>query len=69
VVALHGRLDETRAVIVATAKERESQVARVKRRMRFGRTGTRGGAGVTRAGVTRDRLPDHLAQFLIIHRG
>src|SRR5260221_9479370 len=53
VIALHGRLDETRAVIVATAQEHESQVARVKRRMRFGRTGTGSGASVTRTGVTR----------------
>ena len=51
VVALHGRLDETRAVVVATAKERESQVARVKRRMRFGRTGTGCGAGRDGANV------------------
>jgi hypothetical protein len=69
VVAADRWFDETRAVIVSTAKERESQVARMKRRMRFGRTETGCGAGMTRARVTRDRLPDHLAQFLIIHRG
>src|SRR6266487_4142265 len=63
VIAADRGFDETRAVFVATAKERESHMARMKRGPRVRRTGRASGAG-----VARDRLTNHLAKLLIIHR-
>jgi hypothetical protein len=63
-IAANRRFDQTRAVIVTASKERESQMAGMRWRTWLGRAGTdRGG------GVARDGVPNHLAQFLVIHRG
>ncbi len=63
VIAANGRFNQTRAVVVPAAENREPQVTWMKRRTRLGRGGSDCGAG-----MTRDRLANHLAQFLIIHR-
>jgi hypothetical protein len=62
VIAANGRFNQTRAIVVAAAENREPQVAWMMRRPRLGRGGSDCGAG-----MTRDRLANHLAQFLIIH--
>jgi len=62
VIAANGRFNQTRAIVVSAAENRESQVTRMKRRTRLGRGSDRG------AGMTRDRLANHLAQFLFIHK-
>jgi hypothetical protein len=62
VIAANGRFDQTRAVIVSAAENREPLVTWMQRRARLGRGGADRGAG-----MTGDRLSNHLAQFLIIH--
>ena len=62
VIAANGRFNQTRAVVVTAAENREPQVTWMQRRTRLGRRGTDRDAG-----MTGDRLPNHLAQFLIIH--
>jgi hypothetical protein len=64
VIAANGRFNQTRAIVVSAAENREPQVTWMKRRTRLGRGGSDCGAG-----MTRDRLANHLAQFLIIHTG
>src|SRR5689334_4274187 len=58
VVAADGRLDETRAVLVAAADERQTDEAGVRRVARL----LCGAALRRRADVTRDRVADHRAQ-------
>ena len=62
VIAANGRFNQTRAIVVSAAENRESQVTWMQRRTRLGRRGANRGAG-----MTGDRLPNHLTQFLIIH--
>jgi len=61
VIAANGRFNQTRAIVVSAAENREPQVTWMQRRTRLGRGADRG------AGMTGDRLPNHLTQFLIIH--
>jgi hypothetical protein len=63
VIAANGRFNQTRAIVVPAAENREPQVTRMKRRTWLGRGGCDCGAG-----MTRDRLANHLAQFLFIHK-
>jgi hypothetical protein len=63
VIAANGRFNQARAIVVSAAENREPQVTWIKRRARAGRGGSDCGPG-----MTRDRLANHLAQFLIIHR-
>src|SRR3954463_5233786 len=60
-VAAHGRLDETRAVVVAAADERQADEAGVRRVARLRRRP----ALRRRADVPRDRVADHRAQLLL----
>jgi hypothetical protein len=62
VIAANGRFNQTRTIVVPAAENREPQVTRMKR-TRLGRGGSDCGAG-----MTRDRLANHLAQFLFIHK-
>ena len=62
VIAPHRRLDDARAVIVATSDEREARVAGVRgeRRHRIGRHARTGR-------VPGNRVANHRLQFVIIH--
>jgi hypothetical protein len=63
VIAANSRFNQTRAIVVPAAENREAQVTWMKRRTRLGCGGSDRGAG-----MTRDRLANHLAQFLFIHK-
>jgi hypothetical protein len=68
VIASHRRLDETRAIAVAAASERQQCVARMRTGAHFRQPGSFASRlRRRRAEVAGDRLADHLAQFLIIH--